>query len=59
MLQTGTTHIKSTCITGILEAKAAYMLESVKRFIDTTNDLVFQEAFNALEALITQDSGAY
>jgi len=35
--------LKSTCITGILEAEAAYMMESVKRFIDATDDLVFQE----------------
>ena len=40
-----TTHaqhiMKSTCITGILEADAAYMMESVKRFILATDDLVF------------------
>ena len=39
--------LKSTCITGILEAEAAYMMESVIRFIDATDDLVFQEAFNS------------
>ncbi|MCP4313152.1 MAG: hypothetical protein GY790_17980 [Bacteroidetes bacterium] len=37
--------LKSTFITGILEAEAAYMMESVIRFIDATDDLVFQEAF--------------
>ena len=39
--------LKSTCITGILEAEAAYMMESVRRFIDATDDLVFQEASNS------------
>ncbi len=40
--------LKSTCITGILETEAAYLVESVMRFIDATYDLVFQEAFIAL-----------
>ena len=31
--------LKSTCITGILEAEAAYIMESVRRFIDATDDL--------------------
>jgi len=35
--------LKSTCITGILEAEAAYIMESVRRFIDTTDDLVVHE----------------
>ena len=35
--------LKSTCITGILEAEAAYIMESVRRFIDATDDLVVQE----------------
>ena len=47
--------LKSTCITGILEAEAAYMLEFVIRFIDVRDDLVFQEALIALKALIIQD----
>ena len=34
--------LKSTCITGILEAEAAYIRESVIRFIDATDDLVYQ-----------------
>ena len=34
--------LKSTCITGILEAEAAYIMESVRRFIDATDDLVVQ-----------------
>jgi hypothetical protein len=38
--------LKSTCITGILEAEATYMIEVVIRFIDATDDLVFQEAFD-------------
>ena len=38
--------LKSTCITGILEAEAAYIMESVRRFIDATDDLVVQEAFD-------------
>ena len=29
--------LKSTCITGILEAEAAYVMESVRRFIDATD----------------------
>ena len=35
--------LKSTCINGILEAEAAYIMESVRRFIDATDDLVNQE----------------
>jgi hypothetical protein len=38
--------LKSTCITGILEAEAAYMMESVLRFIDAVDDLLLQEGFN-------------
>jgi hypothetical protein len=38
--------LKSRCMNGILETEAAYMMESVKRFITATEDLVFQEAFN-------------
>ena len=30
----------SICITGILEAEAAYLIESVRRFIDSTDNLV-------------------
>jgi len=36
--------LKSTCITGILEDESAYMMESVRKFIDATDNLVFQEA---------------
>ena len=36
--------LKSTCITGILGAEAAYMMESVIEFIDATDDLAFQVA---------------
>ena len=32
--------LQSTCITAILEAEAAYIMESVRRFIDATDDLV-------------------
>gem|GEM_PF-4036823 len=32
--------LKSSCITGILEDEAAYIVLSVKRFIDATGDLV-------------------
>ncbi len=39
---------KSTCITGILEDEAAYMMESVRRFIDNTDDIVIREALIAL-----------
>ena len=39
--------LKSTCITGILEAEAAYIMESVRRFIDATDDLVVQETANS------------
>ena len=39
---------KSTCITGILEVEAAYMMESVRRFIDNTDDMVIREALIAL-----------
>ena len=31
--------LKSTCITGILEAEAAYVMESVRRFIDATDTI--------------------
>ena len=34
--------LKSTCITGILETEAAYIMESVRRFIDATDDLEVQ-----------------
>jgi hypothetical protein len=30
----------SICITGIPEAEAAYLIESVRRFIDSTDNLV-------------------
>jgi len=33
--------LKSTSITGILKVEAAYMIESVRRFIDTLENLVF------------------
>lgn len=39
--------LTSTCITGILDSEAAYMMDSVRRFIDATDDLVFQEIFNS------------
>jgi hypothetical protein len=39
---------RSTCITGILEVEAAYMMESVRRFIDNTGDIVIREALIAL-----------
>lgn len=39
--------LQSTCITGILEAEAAYIMESVRRFIDVTDDLVVQETANS------------
>jgi len=39
--------LKSTCITGILGAEAAYIIESVRRFIDATDDLVVQEMANS------------
>jgi hypothetical protein len=35
--------LKSTCITGILETEAAYIMESVRSFIDASDDLVVQE----------------
>ena len=38
--------LKSTCITGILKAEAAYIMESVRRFIDATDDLVIQATVN-------------
>jgi hypothetical protein len=38
--------LKSTCITGILGAEAAYIMESVRRFIDATDDLVVLEMAN-------------
>jgi hypothetical protein len=34
--------LKSTCITGILEAEAVYIMESIRRFIDDMEDLVVQ-----------------
>jgi len=34
--------LKSPCITGILEAETAYMMESVGKFIDATEDLAIQ-----------------
>jgi hypothetical protein len=37
---------KSTSITGILKAEAAYIMESVRRFIDVTDDLVIQDTHN-------------
>jgi hypothetical protein len=39
--------LKSTCITRILEAEAAYLTESVTRFIDALDDLLLQESFIA------------
>jgi hypothetical protein len=39
--------LKSTCITGILKAEAAYIMESVRRFIDAADDLVVQETVNS------------
>jgi len=39
--------LKSTCITGILEVEAAYIMESVRRFIDATDDLVVQVTVNS------------
>lgn len=46
---TGRAHytLKSTCITRILEAEAAYLAKSVTRFIDATDDLLLQEALIA------------
>ncbi len=42
--------LKSTCITGILETEEAYIMESVRRFIDATDDLVIQETvYRSLE----------
>jgi hypothetical protein len=38
--------LKSPCITGILKAEAAYIMESVRRFIDVTDNLVIQETLN-------------
>jgi hypothetical protein len=37
---------KSTSITGILEDEVAYMMESVRRFIDVSDDLLVQESPN-------------
>ena len=34
--------LKSTCITRILEAEAAYIIESIRRFMDAMDDLVVQ-----------------
>ena len=39
--------LESTCINGILKAESAYLMESVIRFIDITDNLVFQEARNS------------
>ena len=39
--------LKSTCITGILGAEAVYMVESVIKFIDATDDPVDQETANS------------
>jgi hypothetical protein len=39
--------LKSTCISGILGAEAAYIMESVRRSIDATDDLVVQEMANS------------
>jgi hypothetical protein len=39
--------LKSTCITGILENEAAYIMESVRRFIDATDDRIVQETVNS------------
>ncbi len=39
--------LKSTCITGIPGAEAAYIIESVRKFIDATDDLVVQEMANS------------
>jgi hypothetical protein len=39
--------LRSTCITGILEAEAACIMESVRRFIEATDDLVVQETANS------------
>jgi len=33
--------LRSTCIAGVLEAEAAYIIESVSRFIDAIDNLVF------------------
>ena len=38
---------KSTCITGILEVEATYLIESVRRFIDATDALEVQERSNS------------
>jgi hypothetical protein len=38
--------LKSTCITGLLKAEAAYIMESVTKFIDAIDDLVIQETVN-------------
>jgi hypothetical protein len=37
--------LKSTCISGLQETEAAYMIKWVVRFINTTDDLVCNEAF--------------
>jgi hypothetical protein len=39
--------LKSTCITGILVVEAVYLIESVRRFILATDDLVVQEMANS------------
>ena len=40
--------LKSSWITGILEDEAAYMIESVRRFIDNTGGLILRETLLAL-----------
>jgi hypothetical protein len=39
--------LKSTSITGILEVEAAYIMESVRRFIDVMEDLVVHETIDS------------
>lgn len=38
--------LESICINGILQSEAAYLTESIREFIDTTDNLVVQQAFN-------------
>jgi hypothetical protein len=38
--------MKSICIDGILEAEVAYLMDVVIKFIDATDDLVIQKAYN-------------
>ncbi len=40
--------LKSACITGILEAVTACMMESLRRLIDVTEALLFHEAVMTL-----------